>query len=93
MALEAGAHGLKLFPGELVTPAFARALAAVMPEFTRMILVGGVSVANLPDWVGGPVQGFGIGSALFKPGFSAQEVGARAKSFVDAWKAAVGAES
>ena len=93
MALEAGAHGLKLFPGELVTPAFARALAAVMPKFTRMILVGGVSVANLPDWVGGPVQGFGIGSALFKPGFSAQEVGARAKSFVKAWKAAVGAES
>ena len=93
MALEAGAHGLKLFPGELVTPASARALAAVMPRNTRMILVGGVSVATLPNWVGGAIHGFGIGSALFKPGMSAADVTASATAFVQAWRAAAGAES
>ena len=91
MALEAGAHGLKLFPGELVTPASARALAAVMPAGTKLILVGGISIANLPQWVGGAVHGFGIGSALFKPGLSAAEVGERALAFVTAWRAAAGA--
>ena len=89
-ALQAGAHGLKLFPGELVTPASARALAAVLPPATRLILVGGVAVETLPQWVGGAVHGFGIGSALFKPGLSAQEVGERAGRFAAAWHAARG---
>lgn len=87
-ALDAGAHALKLFPGEMVTPASARALAAVLPKATRMILVGGVSVETLPGWVGGAVSGFGIGSALFKPGTSAAETGRRAAAFVASWRGA-----
>lgn len=87
-ALDAGAHALKLFPGEMVTPASARALAAVLPKATQMIVVGGVSVETLPNWVGGAVSGFGIGSALFKPGTSAAEVGRRASAFVAAWRGA-----
>ncbi len=91
LALEAGAHGLKLFPGELVTPASARALAAILPAGTRLIVVGGVSIASLPQWVGGAVHGFGIGSALFKPGLGVAAVGERARAFVAAWRAAAGA--
>ena len=88
IALEAGAQALKLFPGELVTPASARALAAVLPPATRLILVGGVSALTLPQWAGGAVQGFGIGSALYKPGFSAAQVQALASAVVAAWRAA-----
>ena len=87
-ALDAGAHALKLFPGEMVTPASARALAAVLPTATRMILVGGVSAETLPAWVGGAVSGFGIGSALFKPGTSPAEVRRRASAFVGALRGA-----
>jgi 2-dehydro-3-deoxyphosphogalactonate aldolase len=82
-ALAAGAHAIKLFPGELVTPAVAKALAAVLPA-TRLVVVGGVSAATLKDWRGSVVHGFGIGSALFKPGMTAAEVGARARGFVAA---------
>ena len=40
-ALESGAHAVKLFPGELVTPSVARAMAAVLPRGTRLLVVGG----------------------------------------------------
>jgi 2-dehydro-3-deoxyphosphogalactonate aldolase len=81
-ALAAGAGALKLFPGELVTPASARALAAVLPAGTPLILVGGVSAMTLSDWRDGPVQGFGIGSQLYRPGIDAAETGRRAALLV-----------
>jgi 2-dehydro-3-deoxyphosphogalactonate aldolase len=81
-ALAAGAHALKLFPGELVTPASARALAAVLPATTRLILVGGVSVETLSQWRPGAVHGFGIGSQLYWPGIDAAETRRRAEAFV-----------
>ena len=83
-ALQGGAHAVKLFPGELVTPNVAKALAAVLPKKTRLIVVGGVSADTIKDWRGSVVHGFGIGSALYKPGVSAQEVGRRARAFSDA---------
>lgn len=83
-ALKAGAHAVKLFPGELVTPNVAKAMAAVLPRKTRLLVVGGVSADSLKDWRGGPVQGFGIGSSLFKPGVTPDEVGRRARALTDA---------
>ena len=75
---------MKLFPGELVTPNIAKAMAAVLPRKTRLLVVGGVSADSLKDWRGGPVQGFGIGSSLFKPGVTPDEVGRRARALTDA---------
>jgi 2-dehydro-3-deoxyphosphogalactonate aldolase len=82
-ALKAGAHAVKLFPGELVTPNVAKAMAAVLPKKTRLLVVGGVSADSLKDWRGGPVQGFGIGSSLYKPGLTADEVGKRARALTE----------
>ena len=82
-ALEAGAHAVKLFPGELVTPSIARAMAAVLPRGTRLLVVGGVSTDNIADWRGSVVHGFGIGSSLFKPGNTAAEVRDKARALVD----------
>jgi 2-dehydro-3-deoxyphosphogalactonate aldolase len=87
LALDAGADVLKLFPGELVGPAGAKAMAAVLPKGVRLVMVGGVTADGLGAYKGGPVSGFGIGSALFTPGLSAAEVGGRAAKFVAAWKA------
>ena len=86
-ALKAGAHGLKLFPGELVTPASARALAAVLPKKVPMLVVGGVAADTLARWKGSPVAGFGIGSALYKPGDTAADVAAKAMVFAAAMRA------
>ena len=83
-ALKCGAHAVKLFPGELVSPNVAKAMAAVLPRKTRLLIVGGVSADSLKDWQGGPVQGFGIGSSLYKPGMSPDEVGRRARALTEA---------
>lgn len=83
-ALKCGAHAVKLFPGELVTPNVAKAMAAVLPRKTRLLVVGGVSADSLKDWRGGPVQGFGIGSSLYKPGVTPDEAGRRARALTDA---------
>ncbi|MBV8567832.1 MAG: 2-dehydro-3-deoxy-6-phosphogalactonate aldolase [Methylobacteriaceae bacterium] len=86
-ALAAGAHILKLFPGELVTPASVRAMAAVLPKGTRFVLVGGVSADNIAYWRGSAIHGFGIGSSLYKPGLSPQDVGLRAADLIVAYRA------
>ena len=85
-ALEAGADLLKLFPGEIIPPAAVRAMAAVLPKGTRLVLVGGVSAANLGDYAATPLAGFGIGSAFYKPGLDAAAVGARARDFLEAYR-------
>jgi 2-dehydro-3-deoxyphosphogalactonate aldolase len=84
-ALEAGADVLKLFPGEIISPAAVRAMSAVLPKGTRLVLVGGVGTANMKDYATTPIAGFGIGSALFKPGLDAASVGANARAFMTAF--------
>ena len=83
-ALGAGAHAVKLFPGELVTPTVAKAMAAVLPKGTRLIVVGGVSAETVAAWHGSVVAGFGIGSSLYRPGVSVDEVGRRAVALAEA---------
>ncbi|MBN9061046.1 MAG: 2-dehydro-3-deoxy-6-phosphogalactonate aldolase [Rhizobiales bacterium] len=83
-ALKAGAHALKLFPGEIVTPAATRAMRAVLPSATKLLIVGGVGVDTMQAYVDAGADGFGIGSALYKPGLSAQDVRARADAFIAA---------
>jgi len=92
-ALAAGAHGVKLFPGELVTPQSAKALAAVLPKGTRILVVGGVAAETLEKWRDSPVHGFGIGSSLYKPGVTAEEVGRRARAFTAAMRGQAEASS
>lgn len=85
-SLAAGAHAIKLFPGELVTPQSARGIAAVLPRNTRMLVVGGVSAETVTDWRDTPVHGFGAGSSLYKPGMSSEDVGRRARAFTAAMR-------
>ncbi len=92
-ALAAGAHAVKLFPGELVTPNVAKAMAAVLPKGTRLLVVGGVSADTIGEWKGSVVHGFGIGSSLYKPGLSAEDVGERARKLVTAVREWAGAEA
>lgn len=81
-ALGAGAHALKLFPAEATTPAVAKALLAVLPKGTDLVIVGGIAPDNMAPWLAAGATGFGLGSGLFKPGRSAAEVAEQARAYV-----------
>lgn len=87
-ALAAGADGLKFFPAFKLGLDGFQALQAVLPEGTKSYAVGGVGAADFSSWLKAGVTGFGIGSALYKPGFSTIEVEAKAKTLVEAWNVA-----
>jgi len=48
-----------------------------------------VGEAAFGDWLRAGVTGFGIGSALYRPGVAAEEVGARAERIVVAFDRAL----
>ncbi|MBA2961637.1 MULTISPECIES: 2-dehydro-3-deoxy-6-phosphogalactonate aldolase [Ramlibacter] len=83
-ALAAGASGIKLFPAELVVPAAVKAMRAVLPADALLLPVGGITPANMAAYRSAGANGFGIGSALYKPGMSVEEVARQARAFVDA---------
>lgn len=84
-ALDAGAHGLKFFPASLHGPDGVKAIRAVLPAGTPVYAVGGVALDTIGDWLAAGAAGFGIGSNVFKPGWSAREVGEKARAFVAAF--------
>ncbi|MGN6279939.1 MAG: 2-dehydro-3-deoxy-6-phosphogalactonate aldolase [Sphingomonas sp.] len=86
-ALKAGATGLKLFPAEAATPAVLKAQRAVLPRDTPVLVVGGIAPDNMTPWREAGAAGFGLGSALYKPGRSAAEVATAAAAFVAAIRA------
>lgn len=86
-ALAAGATGLKIFPASILGPEGVKAMRAVLPAETQVYAVGGAGAANFAEWRRAGANGFGIGSALYAPGLSVAEVGARAKALVAAWDA------
>jgi 2-dehydro-3-deoxyphosphogalactonate aldolase len=87
-ALKAGADGLKIFPASLLGPEGIKAIRAVLPPGTQVYAVGGAGPENFGEWIAASADGFGIGSALFKPGYSVAEVAKRGAAIVAAYKAA-----
>ncbi len=87
-ALDAGADGLKLFPGNMAGPSGLAALRAVLPKGTTVYAVGGAGPDNFAEWIAASADGFGIGSALYKSGLTADDVATRAAAIVTAYKEA-----
>ncbi|MEP7099535.1 MAG: 2-dehydro-3-deoxy-6-phosphogalactonate aldolase [Burkholderiales bacterium] len=85
-ALAAGAHGLKLFPAELITPPVVKALRAVLTAQTVLLPVGGITPAGMATYRAAGADGFGLGSALYKPGMAPTEVATNARAFIAAWR-------
>jgi 2-dehydro-3-deoxyphosphogalactonate aldolase len=83
-AIAAGAHALKLFPAEAASPAVVKAQKAVLPKGFPLIVVGGVRVDNVAEWLDAGADGFGLGSGLYKPGQDAQLTLEQARAFVAA---------
>ncbi|WP_422378124.1 2-dehydro-3-deoxy-6-phosphogalactonate aldolase [Roseibium sp.] len=88
-ALRNGADGLKFFPAAQIGPDGLKAMLAVLPKGTPTYAVGGAGPDNFADWIRAGAAGFGIGTALYKPGFSVAEIRSRAETIVAAYDAAV----
>jgi 2-dehydro-3-deoxyphosphogalactonate aldolase len=87
-ALAAGADVLKMFPAEQLGPHVLKAWRAVLPKDTALVPVGGITPTNMGAFAIAGARGFGLGSALYKPGSTAADVARQAKEFVAAWKSA-----
>jgi 2-dehydro-3-deoxyphosphogalactonate aldolase len=73
-----GADGLKLFPAEAASPKVLRSLRAALPRTMPIVPVGGIDSAGIAGWLEAGADGFGIGSALYKPGLDSRAVAAHA---------------
>ncbi|WP_237214509.1 2-dehydro-3-deoxy-6-phosphogalactonate aldolase [Falsiroseomonas oryziterrae] len=82
--LKAGADALKLFPAEGASPAMLKALLAVLPKGTMILPVGGVDATNMAPWRAAGAAGFGLGSAIYRPGDDAVAVAGKARAAVAA---------
>ncbi|NOX73051.1 MAG: 2-dehydro-3-deoxy-6-phosphogalactonate aldolase, partial [Alphaproteobacteria bacterium] len=86
-ALDAGADALKVFPAVMMGLNGLRAIRAVLPPEVRLYMVGGVGPEDFAIWLKAGASGFGLGSALYKPGRNAAEVARLARLAVAAWDA------
>lgn len=86
-AIDAGADAIKLFPAELAGTTGLKAMKAVLPKHIPVFPVGGVTPDNMKDFLEAGAAGFGIGSAVFKPGDTPEIVYKKARAFVEGWEA------
>ena len=85
-ALAAGAHGLKLFPGEMLGPPVLKAWRAVFAPHTPMYAVGGVGEGNIAAYKAAGAAGVGVGSSLYAPGVASAELTRRARVLLQRWR-------
>jgi 2-dehydro-3-deoxyphosphogalactonate aldolase len=88
IAYQAGARYLKLFPAATYGLEHVKGASAVLPTDCKVLAVGGVGANSAAAWLSAGVDGFGIGSELYKPGDSAEQVHQRAVAVVAAFKTA-----
>jgi len=81
-AIFADADALKLFPAEGASPSVLKALRAVLPHELPIIPVGGIDQTRFESWLQAGAAGFGIGSALYRPGIKPAELRNRASNLM-----------
>jgi 2-dehydro-3-deoxyphosphogalactonate aldolase len=84
-AIRAGANHLKLFPAEASSPATIKAWKAVLPKHIKIHAVGGITPANMKDWIAAGAMGFGVGSNLYRPGKAIAEILKDATAFAEGY--------
>ncbi|MBX3595836.1 2-dehydro-3-deoxy-6-phosphogalactonate aldolase [Sphingomonas sp.] len=89
-AIEAGATMLKLFPAEAVKPEYVDSLRAVLPPGMMIVVTGGISASSVSAWKGRHHIAFGVGGALYRPGWNAIRVADSATGIVEAVSGFVG---
>ncbi|MEZ5706332.1 MAG: 2-dehydro-3-deoxy-6-phosphogalactonate aldolase [Burkholderiaceae bacterium] len=91
-AIAAGATMLKLFPANAVGPATLKAWRDVLPPTVALLPVGGLQPEHLAAYRAAGASGFGLGSALYRPGDAVAQVRRMAERFMQAWRGAEAAQ-
>lgn len=90
-AVDLGADVVKLFPASSLGPGYVRALRGPFPD-TPLMPTGGVTAANLGDWLAAGALAVGAGSELCRPAAMASgdfaEIEQAAREFSAALRAA-----
>ena len=81
-AVNAGAHALKIFPASTLGPGYFSALKAVIPGNIGLVATGGVSAANIAEYRAAGAMAFGIGSDIYKPGYTPDTVSRKAAALL-----------
>ncbi|TGS11149.1 2-dehydro-3-deoxy-6-phosphogalactonate aldolase [Mesorhizobium sp. M2E.F.Ca.ET.209.01.1.1] len=89
-AIRLGASALKFFPASVLGSSGIAAIRAVLPPATLIGAVGGVSDKDFAGYKAAGVSVFGLGSSLYKPGATVEDVARRASAAVAAWDEAFG---
>ena len=86
-AIEHGATALKFFPAELIQPQGVKAIKSVLPPETICCPTGGIEAdpKQMQSYRDVGVDGFGLGSGLYKKGIKPSELEERAKAYRDSW--------
>lgn len=85
-ALAAGADALKMFPAEALPPSVVKAWGAVLPEEACLLPVGGITREIMPTYLAAGASGFGLGSALYRPGMGPEAIARRAAAFATTYR-------
>ncbi|WP_144147661.1 2-dehydro-3-deoxy-6-phosphogalactonate aldolase [Paraburkholderia sp. BCC1884] len=83
IALKNGADVLKMFPAEQLGCQVVKAWRAVIAAQVPLVPVGGITPDNMGPFLSAGANGFGLGSALYKPGQSAAVTASHAKAYVN----------
>lgn len=80
---QCGADAVKVFPAEIISPKGLKALRVVAPDDLFLIPVGGIGLENMADYLGAGADGFGLGSAIYRPGDDIASIARKATEFVE----------
>lgn len=62
-AMECGADIVKVFPGEILGPAFVKAVKGPLPQ-ANLMPTGGISLENVSEWINAGAVALGVGGNL-----------------------------
>ncbi|SEA71965.1 2-dehydro-3-deoxy-6-phosphogalactonate aldolase [Paraburkholderia sartisoli] len=83
LALKNGADVLKMFPAEQLGAHVVKAWRAVIAAEVPLVPVGGITPDNMGPFLSAGANGFGLGSALYKPGQSAAVTASHAMAYIN----------
>ena len=80
-ALNSGADALKFFPASSLGPETFNAISQILPKNTKCFAVGGINSSNMKEWIDFNISGFGIGTNIYNPKMSLNEIKNRVEDF------------